>query len=189
MKTKLCLTPGFCLFLAMALLLLPLRWTVAWALAVAVHEGCHLLALRLCKAEIYQINLGFGGAAIHTQTDGLRECFCAIAGPLGSLCLLLLGRWFPALAVCGFLQAAFNLLPVYPLDGGRIIRALQETYAPRHPWLRKLPENATLVLLFGVGLYGSLRLSLGLIPLLIPLTLFCKKYLANGQHSGYNSTI
>ena len=168
-KLSVRIQPGFCIFLALSLLLLPIKWVLAWALAVVVHEACHYLALRACNARILRIDVGFSGAAIETEIAGLGECICAIAGPLGSISLLLFGKWFPELAVCGLIQAVFNLLPVFPLDGGRFLRALQERYAPNHPWLSILPENATLVLLFGVGLYGSLRLFLGLIPLMIPL--------------------
>jgi stage IV sporulation protein FB len=176
MQNKLPITvrPGFYLFLALSLLLLPIQWVIAWVLAITIHEICHFFALRACKAEILRIDLGFSGATIETDITGLGECLCALAGPLGSICLLFLRKWFPELAFCGLVQALFNFLPVFPLDGGRFIKALQEKYAPRHPWLRKLPENATLVLLFGVGLYGSLRLCLGLIPLLIPLVLLYK---------------
>lgn len=189
MRNKFSIRPGFCLFLAMSLLLLPLKWVIAWVLAVMVHEVCHYVALRACKAEITGIEVGLTGAAIETDIAGIGECLCALAGPLGSLSLLLLRKWYPELALCGLVQAFFNFLPVFPLDGGRFIRALQEKYAPRHPWLWKLPENATLVLLFGVGLYGSLRLCLGLIPLLIPLVLLYKKHLAKAAQKGYNRTI
>lgn len=173
-KVPISIKPGFFLFLALSLLILPIKWVVAWVVAVVIHEACHYWALRACKAEILHMEVGLSGVVIETDIGGLRECLCAIAGPLASLCLILCRKWFPELAVCGFLQAVFNLLPVFPLDGGRFIRALQEKYAPGHPWLRKLPENATLVLLFGVGLYGSLRLCLGLIPLMIPLVLLYK---------------
>ena len=184
MQNRFSVRPGFCLFLAMSLLLLPLKWVIAWVLAVVVHEACHYAALRTCKAEISKIELGFSGAVIETDIAGIGECICALAGPLGSVSLLFLRKWFPELALCGLVQALFNFLPVFPLDGGRFIKALQEKYAPGHPWLRKLPENATLVLLFGVGLYGSLRLCLGLFPLLIPLVLFYKKHLAKAAQTG-----
>jgi Zn-dependent protease len=62
-----------------------------------------------------------------------REARLAIAGPLlgsaGALALYALGvlydsRQLKALAFLGFLINLFNLLPVIPLDGGRITAAL-----------------------------------------------------------------
>ena len=50
-----------------------------------------------------------------------RELFCALAGPVGSLLLVTLQAWFPLLALCAFVQGCFNLLPLYPLDGGRAL--------------------------------------------------------------------
>ena len=60
----------------------------------------------------------------------VRELLAAAAGPVGSLSLMLMGRFFPRLALCGLVQGLFNLLPIYPLDGGRILRRALELALP-----------------------------------------------------------
>ena len=61
------------------------------------------------------------------HADGMsttKTLICVLAGPIGSLLLLLYIRWIPRIAFCALVQTIYNLLPIYPLDGGRAIRCL-----------------------------------------------------------------
>lgn len=123
---------------ALLLLTLPLPWLAAAVAAAGIHEAGHLLAIRLLGADARKIQVGSTGAKIHTCfSDPWREFLCAAAGPGAGLLLLLAARWFPRIAVCGLVQSIYNLLPIYPLDGGRMLcSALKE-------WLPEKAEKLT----------------------------------------------
>lgn len=125
MGSKLTTSFGFCLLWAACLLLLPLRWAMGAFLAAFIHECAHVIAIYLLGGQVYSVKLGGKGAVMETAllTPG-REALCALAGPLGSFSLLILSEHFPEAAFCGLVQGAYNLIPIYPLDGGRILRCL-----------------------------------------------------------------
>lgn len=120
-----------CVALALTLLVLPLPWVAAAVLAAAVHELCHYLAIAALGGQVGRIAVSSGGAAMELGClSPVRELLAAAAGPVGSLSLMLMGRFFPRLALCGLVQGLFNLLPIYPLDGGRILRRALELALP-----------------------------------------------------------
>ncbi len=110
---------------ALLLLLLPVQWILAMAIAAAFHELCHMAAVHAVGGRVNSLKvLPFGAVMVVEEISGLKEGFCALAGPLGSFLLVLFIRPFPVLGICGLVQGLFNLLPVYPMDGGRILRIL-----------------------------------------------------------------
>ncbi len=113
------------LLAALAIFLVPLRFLLGAVLAAAFHELCHALAIYLSGGKILGITLHAGGAEMETAPMPVgREVLCALAGPGGSFLLLTLAHLAPEMALCAAVQGAFNLLPIYPLDGGRAVEGI-----------------------------------------------------------------
>lgn len=154
---------SFLILLALIILILPLQWVTAVILAAAFHEWCHIFAIRICGGKTGRLLIGQGGAKL--QAHGLsrhQERICALAGPMGGILLLLFARWIPRTAICAGFQSLFNLLPVYPLDGGRVIRTL----GLNERWCR-IVENACLGGILVLGAWAAFGLHLGITPLAI----------------------
>lgn len=162
-------TPGFFLFLAGMLLILPLDWCLALMTAATFHEVCHLLALRLCGCHPHLTQLGASGATIQAHNlSPIKTLLCTLAGPLGALLLLPLVRCFPRLVLCAVIQSSFNLLPISCLDGGHALRCCLEQFLPPNTvaFICMCIEKLVLILIACFGLYGTFILKLGLLPLL-----------------------
>lgn len=126
-KIEFSVSAGALLWLAALLLLLPLQWVFALILAVCVHECAHGIAVCLTGGSILGVHIGGTGTVLVCQPmSGVKEVICAVAGPISSLLLLLLIPRMPRTAICGAVHGLYNLIPLIPLDGGRILRCIVE---------------------------------------------------------------
>jgi Zn-dependent protease len=134
-------------------------------LSIVLHELGHSLAAMRFGCRVRAITLMvFGGRAelSHIPTKPIQEFIVAICGPLVSMALWLVGKYgsiflqrymsessflgnlgigmFSELGYMNFMLFIFNLIPAFPMDGGRVLRA---TLAHRLGRLRATKIAAT----------------------------------------------
>lgn len=139
---------------------------------VLIHELGHAAAARMYGWKVTEIQLfPFGGVAVVEDgeaTGSVQEIVVALAGPLQNAFMILISLLLEATGVWDkswsdyFIRAnmtigLFNLLPVLPLDGGRIVQAVVSRYASYYRTLT-------------VGVWYSLIISCGMAVYSIYLT-------------------
>ena len=174
------ISAGALLLFAALILMLPLQWVGAVLLAMLVHELCHAVMILLVGGNIHSLYIGSRGMVLEADSlSGVKESICALAGPVGSLLLLLFVRHLPRTAVCGAIHGIFNLLPLFPLDGGRVLLGLLQTL------LSPLAAKSIFVWIQRIALGGLLLLTailvikIGILPLLAVILLLVRAWREN----------
>lgn len=117
------------------------KYAVGFVLLIFVHESGHLIAARMMGLKVgAPVFIPFMGAAIalrEAPRNAWIESFVGIGGPVagaaGSAACQFIYSYtgepiWAALAYSGYFLNLFNLIPISPLDGGRIATAIS-------PWL------------------------------------------------------
>lgn len=113
-------------------------------LSILPHEFGHILAARYFNIKCRSIIVNpLGGLAFleEVPTNWWKELWITLWGPLVSLILamwllligLLLKDWTMWVLYASAMNAGlflFNMLPIFPMDGGRIMRSLMHIFMP-----------------------------------------------------------
>jgi len=144
--------------------------------AIVFHELSHSLVARRYGLQIKGITLFiFGGVAEMTDEppSAKAEFMMAIAGPLASVAFALacyaiyvmgkVGGWpVPVIGVLWYLAfinvilAGFNMIPGFPLDGGRILRSILWYWKGNLRWATRIASQ------IGAG-FGTVLVILGIV--------------------------
>lgn len=147
--------------------------------SIVLHELSHSLVARLYGIPIRGITLFIFGGVAEMEEEAVSpkaEFLMAIAGPFASIVLAVMffglsvsghGVGFPApvvavtryLAYLNSVLAVFNAVPAFPLDGGRVLRAV---LWQRTGNLRQATRTASRI---GAG-FGLLLIALGVLNVL-----------------------
>ena len=143
-------------------------------LSIVAHEYGHALTGRLFGCETHDINLSMiGGCAsmLSMPRRGWQEFLVALAGPLVSFALCgvgfaainllpveneFLGYTLLYLFWLNFVLGCFNLLPGFPMDGGRVFRSVMMLFLsrPKATFVAMWVGRAFAVLLALSGVYA-----------------------------------
>jgi len=148
--------------------------------SIVAHEFCHSLVARRTGVPMKGITLFiFGGVAeMNAEPRSARDEFLiAVVGPISSFVMAAIfyglnrlgqtagwpttiGGVMGYLGMINVILAVFNLVPAFPLDGGRILRAALWAWKGNLRWATRLASQ------FGEG-FGLLLIALGVLRVLV----------------------
>jgi Zn-dependent protease/CBS domain-containing protein len=151
--------------------------TVGLFISIVFHEFCHSVVARRYGVPMKGITLFiFGGMAEMSEepTSAKAEFMMAVAGPVSSVVAglafyALLGfakqaGWIsPVRGVLAYLAwinmilAGFNLLPAFPLDGGRVLRSILWAVKKNLRWASRISSRIGSLFGFVMILFGFLN--------------------------------
>jgi len=183
-KLEIDFTYGAVLIIAMLILNNHIGMILPLLAAVSVHELGHAVAILLYKGSIRTIALNAGGLKI--DYDSIRfnygqDIVCAAAGPIAGLSAAIIGSYLNVNVFAGIsiVISMFNLLPVRPLDGGRILWNLfMMLFGVNAEKIIRIVEIAVLLLIWVISIYASIYSNgnLSLLTIAAVLTFYyCKE--------------
>lgn len=107
-----------------------IEW-ICFILSLLIHEAFHLLTGHLVYKQGFRLFLtpsGFGGSWKNFQPGKWAQCIICAAGPFGNIAMAAVFMLLPLnieflkdLAKANLFIGVFNLIPLYPMDGGNIL--------------------------------------------------------------------
>lgn len=173
MYFKLCgvkITLHFSFFLVLSLFLLLDKsgWALIILISVAIHELAHLVVMKLVGIAVEEIKFSPFGIGIQQKTirtiSYTKELFVYLAGPAANLTIACSGivaenlfdsKWLTVIAVINLVMGIFNLIPVIPLDGGRILNCVAQRFTmPKTAQL--FSDTVGFILITPIAIYAFL---------------------------------
>ena len=180
-RLKIRIKLSFWLFLVVAVVFKQGYFATMYSFAVVLHEIAHYVVASKLFYHCKEIQLGIFGAVLYgdfQDVAGADRVKIALAGPMCNLalCLACLALWWIAPDSYFFTESFFtanatmacaNMLPCYPLDGGRVLTGVLEGKLGKKALVVTKRLTVTISLLafavFGVSLFtGDNLFSIGL---------------------------
>ena len=139
-----------------------LEYLIGFFAAVVIHELGHIVVINLCGGNVRSISVNAFGAVIdyYGINEMHKELLSIAAGPAAGFALSYAASFFGnfysnklllTTAGISLLLSVYNILPIYPLDGGRFVNALLKI---------KLSEGKAEQTVRAIGLITSLTMTI-----------------------------
>jgi Zn-dependent protease len=117
----------------------PVSWVIAIFVSVLIHELAHAYVADRKGWRVYgiRVDLFTGSASVDTNIPEKDSIPVVAAGPISNLLIALfslplfllfndtsplLGKFLFDLCIVNVFMFVFNILPIYPMDGGRLLK-------------------------------------------------------------------
>ena len=157
------ISPAFILLFLWFLIIGKMEYFFIFFLTLLIHELGHYIAARALGYKLNSFYLKLTGAQLNYNSgifENRDEIIIAISGPFANIFLAIftISLWwiFPSIYVFShifvfqnFVLGLFNLLPAFPLDGGRVVSCILAEKFPKTKVLKGLKlSNIILSVIF-----------------------------------------